>query len=98
LKIWVPRAPRIVVYRSCHQLWPRHKSLGIACSIEGESPVLWLGVRSVRCAFEESSCLGLLLKMGGKFHLKLHIRARPLATQYREGKIKRTLKRQLNSA
>ena len=34
-------------------------------------------------------------KMGGKFHLKLNIGARPIANKYREGKMKRTLKREL---
>ena len=38
------------------------------------------------------------LKMGGKFHLKLNIGERPIANKYREGKMKRTLKRELNSA
>ena len=33
--------------------------------------------------------------MGGKFHLKLNTRARPIANKYREGKMKRTLKREL---
>ena len=33
--------------------------------------------------------------MGGKFHLKLNIGARPIANKYREGKMKRTLKREL---
>ena len=31
--------------------------------------------------------------MGGKFHLKLNIGKRPIANKYREGKMKRTLKR-----
>ena len=35
------------------------------------------------------------LKMGGKFHLKLNIGERPIANKYREGKMKRTLKRGL---
>jgi hypothetical protein len=35
------------------------------------------------------------LKTGGKFHLKLNIGARPIANKYREGKMKRTLKREL---
>ena len=34
--------------------------------------------------------------MGGKFHLKLNIGERPIANKYREGKMKRTLKRELN--
>ena len=45
--------------------------------------------------FDESGCLGMQLKMGGKFHLKLNIGGRPIANKYREGKMKRTLKREL---
>jgi hypothetical protein len=37
----------------------------------------------------------LQFKVGGKFHLKLNIVARPIANKYREGKVKRTLKREL---
>ena len=33
--------------------------------------------------------------MGGKFHLKLNTGGRPIANKYREGKMKRTLKREL---
>jgi hypothetical protein len=33
--------------------------------------------------------------LGGKFHLKLNIGERPIANKYREGKMKRTLKREL---
>ena len=33
--------------------------------------------------------------MGGKFHLKLNTDERPIANKYREGKMKRTLKREL---
>jgi hypothetical protein len=36
-------------------------------------------------------------KMGGKFHLRLNISKRPIANKYREGKMKRTLKREFNS-
>ena len=66
---------------------------------EGENPVHGLLFRSVieRPSFEESSCLGLQLKMGGKFHLKLNIGERPIANKYREGKMKSTLKRELKS-
>ena len=46
---------------------------------------------------KESSCLGLQLKVGGKFHLKLNIGGRPIAYKYREGKMQRTLKRELKS-
>jgi hypothetical protein len=34
-------------------------------------------------------------KEGGIFHLKLNIGERPIANKYREGKMKRTLKREL---
>jgi hypothetical protein len=33
--------------------------------------------------------------VGGKFHLKLNIGSRPIANKYHEGKMKRTLKREL---
>jgi len=39
----------------------------------------------------------MLSKMGGKYHLKLNIGERPIANKYREGKMKSTLKRELNS-
>ena len=35
-------------------------------------------------------------KAGGKFHLKLNIGSIPIANKYHEGKMKRTLKRELN--
>ena len=63
-------------------------------STEGDTPVcLALGA----CTYE-SSCLGLQLKAGGKFHRKLNIGGRPIAHKYREGKMQRTLKRELKSA
>ena len=49
----------------------------------------------VRGVFDESSFLGLKLKMGGKFHLKLNTGERPIANKYCEGKMQRTLKREL---
>ena len=33
--------------------------------------------------------------MGGKFHPRLNIDPSPIANKYREGKVKRTLKREL---
>ena len=36
-------------------------------------------------------------KLGGKSLLKLNICEKPIANKYREGKMKRTLKRELNS-
>jgi hypothetical protein len=34
------------------------------------------------------------LNTGGKFHPKLNTNERPIANKYREGKVKRTLKRE----
>ena len=39
--------------------------------------------------------MGVQLKVGGKFHLKLNIGERPIANKYREGKMKSTLEREL---
>ena len=63
-------------------------------AIEGNSPVR-RGRTSVSEGYRESCCLGLQHKMGGIFHLNLNIRERPIANKYREGKMKRTLKRML---
>ena len=37
----------------------------------------------------------MVRKMGGSFLLKLNIDSRPIANKYREGKVKRTLEREL---
>ena len=37
--------------------------------------------------------MGVQPKTGGKFHLKLNRGERPIANKYREGKMKRSLKR-----
>ena len=66
--------------------------------MEGDNPVHTPNLTCVRSAFEESSCLGLQLKSGGKFLLKLNIGGRPIVNKYREGKMQRTLKRELKSA
>jgi len=39
--------------------------------------------------------LGIQSKTGGKFHLKLNTGNRPIANKYCDGKLKRTLKREL---
>lgn len=44
-------------------------------------------------SFDESGCLGLQPKLGGRSHLKLNIAGRPIAKKYSDGKVKRTLKR-----
>ena len=54
-------------------------------------------VSPLRVIFVESGCLGMQPKRGGKFHLRLNIGTRPIANKYREGKMKSTLKRELNS-
>jgi hypothetical protein len=61
--------------------------------VEGETPVN-LGFRA---NINESSCLGLQLKVGGKFLLKLNMGETPIVYKYREGKMQRTLKRELKS-
>ena len=49
--------------------------------------------RSVCCL--ESRTLEMVRKMGGNLLLKLNIDSRPIANKYREGKVKRTLEREL---
>ena len=61
---------------------------------KGENPV-HSKVLHVRYVFEESRSLGLERQVGGKFHLKLNIGGRLIANKYHEGKVKRTLKREL---
>ena len=39
--------------------------------------------------------MGMQPKFGGKSHLSLNTGERPIANKYREGKMKRTLKREL---
>ena len=45
--------------------------------------------------FYESRSSGLERKLGGKFHLKLNMDSKPIANKYHEGKMKRTLEREL---
>merc|ERR1719152_853507 len=93
LPIWRPRAPRIVVLKGAIGRVRRSNPLeqGIG---EGENPVPWR-FAAARCVLTESGCLGLQLELGGKFLLKLNIGSRPIANKYREGKMQRTLKREL---
>ena len=49
----------------------------------------------VQHSFHESRSSGLERKLGGKFHLKLNMGSKPIANKYHEGKMKRTLKREL---
>ena len=52
---------------------------------------------AVKARTDESSCLGLQLKEGGKLHRKLNMSGEPIEKKYREGKMQRTLKRELKS-
>ena len=62
-----------------------------------------MGVRPVRIdlvllvSTMESGCLRMQPKLGGKLHLRLNTNTSPIANKYREGKLKRTLKREFNS-
>jgi hypothetical protein len=49
--------------------------------MEGENPVRGPAPTSQRGDLEESGCLGMQLKMGGKFHLKLNTGERPIANK-----------------
>ena len=60
---------------------------------EGENPVFGQCLRAVLQCFDESGCLGMQPKMGGRHHLKLNTDTKPIANKYREGKMKSTLER-----
>ena len=49
----------------------------------------------MRYGYLESRTLEMVRKTGGNFLLKLNIGLRPIANKYREGKMKRTLEREL---
>lgn len=66
--------------------------------IEGDNPVCDPASDALRGPYEESGCLSVQPKVGGKLHLKLNISERPIAYKYRKGKMQRTLKRELNRA
>ena len=57
-------------------------------------PYTWRDL-CIRWVFFESRTLDVVRKMGGNFLLKLNIGLRPIANKYREGKMKRTLEREL---
>ena len=63
-------------------------------TIEGDSPVKAAAVVQTSL-FPESHCLRVQCKVAGEYLLKLNIRRSPIAYKYREGKMKRTLKREL---
>ena len=57
-------------------------------------PYTWR-VLCIRHVFFESRTLDVVRKMGGNCPLKLNIVLRPIENKYREGKVKRTLEREL---
>ena len=61
---------------------------------EGEIPVFGERTKSQRCVIE-SSFLGLKLKLGDKLLPRLNMNGKPIVNKYCEGKMKRTLKREL---
>ena len=75
--------------------WIKSKYIWMCLPLAGVRPIwlvkLWHRINS------ESSCLGMQLKLGGKPHLMLNTDMRPIANKYREGKLKRTLKREWTS-
>ena len=62
--------------------------------MEGESPVHVEGL-CIRQGITESRTLDMVCKTGGNCLLKLNIGPRPIANKYCEGKMKRTLEREL---
>ncbi len=46
----------------------------------------------------ESDCLKVQSKVGDKPHLRLNTATRPIVNKYHEGKLQRTLKRELKRA
>ena len=74
---------------------------GVRVLLIGASPRA--GVRPLRlrppslATSSESGCLGMQPKAGGKLHLRLNTDTSPIADKYREGKLKRTLKREFKS-
>ena len=58
----------------------------------------WLDPAVPPGAVCESGCLGMQPQSGGKFYPRLNTGERLIANKYREGKMKRTLKRESKSA
>ena len=79
-------------------------------SVTDRTQVPWKGaperVRAPSCSdpvaprglVDESGCLRMQPQLGGRSRPRLNIGERPIANKYREGKMKRTLKRESNSA
>ena len=95
---------RIVLFLEQSAMWHIARAVGESC----EFKYIWMCLYHSRCESHltsaasqseslESSCLGMQLKLGGKPHLMLNTDMRPIANKYREGKLKRTLKREWTS-
>jgi hypothetical protein len=74
------RPSRVVSWRGIDRLGPGPISLEQGV-MEGENPVCGSDTLSLCHVLEESGCLGMQLKMGGKFHLRLNIGERPIANK-----------------
>ena len=61
--------------------------------MEGDRPV-WPRLVCADVSLE-SKCLGVHFKVRGKLLVRLNMTPRPIANKYREGKVKRTLEREL---
>ena len=77
-------------------------SLGISSMerdvIEGDNPVFDLDCAAYDCRSKSRVLWDWSSKWVVVCHLKLNTDERPIANKYREGKMKRTLKRELKSA
>ena len=83
---------RHVVLVGCQS--KRGRSLLERSAREGDSPV-YDRVIARTASTGRVAFFGIRALKGGKFHLKLNMTTRLIANKYREGKVKRTLKREL---
>jgi len=93
-RVKIPYLTSIDYVLSRFGYWGNHRKVVFLVILDlGE---VWYCQRNRSChCFVESGCLRMQPKVGGKFHLKLNTYERPIANKYREGKVKRTLKREL---
>ena len=79
-EIWVACPTRVVSWRGIDRRRPGPATLEREV-MEGDNPVCGSEPSSLRRVLEESGCLGMQLKMGGKFHLRLNIDERPIGNK-----------------
>ena len=89
-QLWKPGRLGVVEWRRGRG-WAERASLLEGSAGEGESPVARKAEPML--AADESGCLGMQPKGGGRSHQRLNMGKRPIANKYREGKMKRTLER-----